>query len=150
MFDTNIFSAIVDGEVSLSVVKGVHQYLVTHIQRDELEATRNEEKRKELLRIFEVIDQAVIPTESAIWDVSKWDLSNWSEEDGMYERIFQRLERKKPHDRGNEKDALLGETAIKKDITLVSNDRALRETVKELGGVAICLCDFLKETQCKG
>ncbi len=45
------------------------------------------------------------------------------------------------------KDALIGETAIKTGITLVSNDRALRETVKELGGVAICLSDFLKVTE---
>jgi rRNA-processing protein FCF1 len=83
-----------------------------------------------------------------VWDISRWDLSKLS--DGvMYEKILQPLEKEKPNHRGNKKDALIGETAIKNGITLVSNDRVLRETIKELGGVAISLCDFVKETNDK-
>jgi predicted nucleic acid-binding protein len=149
MFDTNIFNRICDGEISLSLVDGVHQYLVTHIQRDELEATRNEKRRRELLEIFEAVNQVLIPTESAVLNISRYNLSKFS--DGLeYGRILQSLEKEKPNHDGNKKDALIGETAIKNRITLVSDDRGLRESVKELGGVAISLCDFVKETNYKG
>ena len=142
MFDTNIFNAIIDGEVSLGAVNESHEYFVTHIQRDELDATSNKERRKELLKVFEVITPVSIPTESALWDTSDWDSSKWSKKGGLYDRILKQLEKEKPHDRGNIKDALIGLTAIKTGITLVTDDRALRETIKELDGVAICLSDF--------
>jgi predicted nucleic acid-binding protein len=149
MFDTNIFNSILDGKASLGTIKDGHTYFVTHIQRDELQATSGTERRKELLKTFEVINQMLIPTESAVWDVSRWGLAKWSEEDGMYEKILEQLEKEKPHDRGNIKDALVGETAIRNCITLVTNDKSLRDAVEKLGGVAICLSDFLKETRGK-
>jgi rRNA-processing protein FCF1 len=149
MFDTNIFNHILDGQVSLGACKNIYEYFVTHIQIDELNATRNKKRRKELCKVFKDINQLSIPTESSVWDVSRWGSSKWGEEDGLYLRILNQLEKIKPHDRGNKRDALVGETAIKTGITLVSDDRALRETVKELGGIAICLSDFLKETEGK-
>ena len=91
----------------------------------------------------------LFPTESAIVGISRCDLSKCSEEYGLYDRIFEQLEKEKPRHRGNIKDALIGETAIKTGITLVTDDIALRETVKELGGVAIHLRDFLKVTENK-
>jgi rRNA-processing protein FCF1 len=148
MFDTNIFNHIIDGNLSLGAVKDI-EFFVTHIQRDELDATSNEERRKELLKVFKVVNQVLIPTESGVWGVSRWGLFKWGKKNGLYDRILKQLEKEKPHDRGNKKDALIGETAVKMGITLVSDDGVLRETVRKLGGVSICLSDFLKQTEDK-
>ena len=150
MFDTNIFNKIVEGTISLTAVRDISsrvKLFVTHIQRYELNATKNEERRKGLLKVFEVINQVQVPTESALWDVSNWDSSKWDKQ--AIDTILELLEKEKPHNRGNKRDALIGLTAIKTGITLVSNDEALRDSVNELGGIAIDLLDFLKETESK-
>jgi len=151
MFDTNIFNRILDDKdetVRTRIIesKDVHEYFITHIQPDELTATHDEKRRKGLLEVFKDVNQLPIPTESGVWDISRWDYFKWGDENGLYDRILEQLEKEKPHHRGNKKDALIGETSIKNNITLVTDDRALRETVIKRGGVAICLSDFLKET----
>ena len=143
MFDTNIFNHILDGNITIREIEDI-KYFVTQIQLDELNATKDERRRNQLLMVFKNINQVRIPTESALWDVSDWDDSKW---DGMVGRILEQLEEKKPHHPGNPADALIGVTVIKTGITLVSDDGALWGTVKKLGGEAVSLSDFLKETE---
>ena len=77
MFDTNIFNKILDNkknkypDLDLSNLKGL--YCITHIQKDELETTANEDRRRSLLEVFSLIRQDKMPTESAVWGVSKFD-----------------------------------------------------------------------------
>ena len=108
-----------------------------------------------------------VATESAVWGISKWDAAKWSDEtksvptesfllgtsrlghaklsDGsLYGQLLSLLNQKKPRELdNNRKDALIGETCIKNRYMLVSNDRALGESVEHLRGNAVCLNEFL-------
>jgi hypothetical protein len=75
MFDTNIFNAILDGNVDLTPCLNRTTLYVTHIQHDELAATRNEVRRNKLLAVFQAANGRRVPTESMVWDVSNWDES---------------------------------------------------------------------------
>ena len=144
MFDTNIFNHIVERKITLKEVEDI-KYFVTHTQKDELNATPDQEKKEQLLKLFEELEGIQIPTESSLWDVSVWDEAKW-DGDGKLVTILKKLEEKKLNHPGNPVDALIGVTVIEKGITLVSDDGDLREIVKELNGKAISLDDFLMET----
>ncbi len=101
-----------------------------------------------------------IPTEVAVWGVSKWDECKWgsgvkiptesfvldvSRLDGEAKlgstTYFEALQN------GNLKhieDALIGETAIVKNLTLISNDGSLRSKVRALGGEALSFSEFIE------
>ena len=99
------------------------------------------------MEVFEFINQAKIKTESSLSDTSNWDDSKWHKH--ALDRILELLENKKPCDRGNKLNALIGLTIIETGITLITDDDPLLEGVNELGGKAITVEDFGKETESK-
>jgi len=145
MFDTCIFGKILSEktlEDNILSSKDEYEYFMTHIQSDELNKTPNAELRERLMDIFKKIPRNVIATESAVVDVSRIDLAKLS--DGqLYSGIFEELNEKKPlQEENNIRDALIGETAIKNGITLVSCDKTLREIIKKFRGSAVDFKDF--------
>ena len=130
MFDTNIFNEILDGRINIDDLESEeNDYLVTHVQMDELKKCPDEERRKELLRIFSQINQKEISTESGVFDTSRFNKAKFGEGE-LLEEIR----------KGNIKhteDALIGETAIKNGCILVTNDKRLLNKVNELGGAAL-------------
>ena len=68
MFDTNIFNCILDGSTDIVPLEG-KEYFVTHVQYDEIQATRNVTRRSQLESVFSVVSQQEIPTESFVLDV---------------------------------------------------------------------------------
>lgn len=136
MFDTNIFGKILKMN-SGDLLVGEHGYFITHVQRDELEATSHEIIRSQLLTIFQTIPQNIIPTESAVFDHSRFDMAKFG--DGLvYSHVLKELDKRKPMEHENNiKDALIAETATKNGILLVTDDKALREVVLKIGGLAI-------------
>ena len=132
MFDTNIFNRILDGSIDPSSLNG-KDCIVTHVQFDEIQATKNEERRAQLEGIFTQITNAQLPIESFVLDVSRLDEAKLS--DGVtYNQLLQRLNelnRSKPN---NIQDALIAETALNNKITLVTEDRNLAQVVNEFGG----------------
>lgn len=132
MFDTNIFGKILRDNIVLDMMnKSKHQYYITHTQRDELNKTPHEIKEK-LLNTFETIGQELIPTESTLVGVSRAGLAKISDSK-LYSHILKELNKKKPEDRNNVKDALIGETALRNSIILVTNDSALHDVVEKMG-----------------
>src|SRR5512142_1596932 len=77
MLDTNVFNRILDGVVEPSFPAG-GRIVVTHVQRDELAATRNDTRREALLDVFHEVAPDRVPTASAVWGVSRWDEASWS------------------------------------------------------------------------
>ena len=121
------------------------------VQWGELNAAKEKypERAAKLLAAFEKIDPRMDPTASAVFDVSNWDQSSWSAEDGVVEQMLQRLtqldaeEGKKHRDPKNRiRDVLIGHTAIKNKATLISDDPRLRRLVSEFGGRAISTSDI--------
>ena len=132
MFDTVIFNRIVEHKVSVELLAECVNVYVTHVQHDEINATSCPEKKVELNQVFVDLAPKERPTESAVFDVSEWDNASFPEDDGLCEQIKAALD-KCQRKKNNIQDALIAETAIKNNFTLVTDDRDLREEASKLG-----------------
>ena len=142
MFDTNIFNEILDKRIDITPITNVLFY-VTHIQKNEIQTTKQDERRGELLNVFHEVQKSVIATESAVWDLSEWDNAKLGTEEGLYQQITERLGELNKKKKNNSQDALIAETAISNGQILVTNDKDLRTVVNEFDGRAIGLDEFL-------
>jgi hypothetical protein len=149
LLDTNVFNALLDDEIPLSAFTD-RCLFVTHVQLDELKNTQDVGRREKLLACFSGIAPNQLLTSGAIWDVSKWDEAEWPEDD-LLERMRPVLEsldkkkrnRAKNNNNYNQNADLLGAaTAVRKQLTLVSNDCNLRTVVQQFGGRAIDTAAF--------
>lgn len=135
MFDTTVFNDILNNKLDTKTFRKDCNYFVTHIQFDQLCSTRDSGRRKQLLSIFASIEKEEIPTESVVLDVSRLGMAKLG--DGKL------LEELRKGNLKHTEDALIGETAIKNSLILVTDDDTLFKRVNKLGGEAIKLCDFL-------
>ncbi len=143
MFDTNVFNKILDEEIDVESVHKGKPYFVTHIQQNEIENTKNPERRKALLNTFHGINKTQVPTESGFWGLSVWGGAKWSAEDGVIQAIIEKLNAKNKSKTNNGHDALIAETALKNKYTLVTDDGDLREVMLDMGGIAMSFQEFL-------
>jgi predicted nucleic acid-binding protein len=146
MFDTNIFNHIIDRSISIDKLDETHgPVYVTHIQYDELQNTKDMKRKEKLQCIFTNIVETgdSLMTESAVYDVSRYDAARYSGQDGIYSAIRGRLDElnTKPN---NIQDALIAETAIMNDLLFVTDDQYLLTVTNEFGGIAKTLKDILK------
>ena len=149
LFDTNVFDKLIqvnDISVESLAQRGFILY-ATHIQLDEINdiPTHNEEKANKRKQIRDAYRRLFleVPTESFVWDVSRWGMSKWSDDD-LYEKIrsdLDKLEKKA----NNIEDALIAETAIKRGFNLVTEDKALTQVTQEHGGQTISFGEFLQQ-----
>lgn len=169
MFDTNIFNALLDGKVDLSNLIGKAKYYATHIQRDEINKTPDNIRRKQLKDLFTAVTsdpiptesfvldtsrldyaklggENVIPTESAVFGISKFGKAKYTPNDNLYIPILQELDNHKQKE-NNKEDALIAETAIKNDLILVTHDRDLFNIVTRFGGACTNLFQVIAELQ---
>lgn len=140
MFDTTAFNSFVKGEIPVKLITG-HSIYATHIQWDELNDTKDDKRKAALTQGFMKISPTSVSTESAVWGTSKWGKSKWTSDDKC-RQIKTDLDNLEKH-RNNRKDALIAETAIKNDFTLVTNDKNLVTATQKHGGTCICFEDFL-------
>lgn len=144
ILDTNIFNRIVDEEFSAKEIGERATLCATHVELNELQNTRNEERREHLLNTFEAVDAKPSPTTSAVWGVSEWGGAEFTSEDSKYPNIVEELNKKNGGKENNVRDALIGDTAMSLDLTLVTEDRHLFEVVAEAGGSVVRLKEFLE------
>jgi predicted nucleic acid-binding protein len=149
MLDTNAFDAAAKMKLPANSFAGVAVYS-THVQRDELSATKNEAIKLELLGMYGAVDAEQLATETAVWDDSRWDEARWSWGDGLYERLLTEIialdasaKKKSAEAMNQSRDARIAETAIRNRLTLVTNDIGLAAATKSCGGRAISLAAFL-------
>ena len=142
MFDTNIFNEILDQKIDVTSINNA-SFHVTHIQLNEIQATKREGRRNQLLQTFHDIGKAEIVTESAVWDVSEWGNAKWGSVNGLYKPIVKRLGELNNKKKNNDQDSLIAETAILNNQILVTNDTDLQKVTSEFGGKAIDLNTFL-------
>ena len=145
MLDTNIFNQFLEEHFELSCFPESNNYFVTHIQFDELNATKNKNRRQNLLNTVQEIPQEEVPTKSGVWGTSKWNKFKWGSENNLYQPIKDKLDKLNKGKKNNIADALIAETAIKNQYTLVTNDNDLTKVVKERGGHTISMNDFITE-----
>ena len=132
VLDTNIFNWLVDGRLCSEDLPSPGPFFATHLQIDEINATSEPERRAQLLLKFAEVRPQVIPSESAVWDATRWDYGKWSE-GAIYARVKGDLDSRNRSRANNAKDALIGEVAIVNGYTLITADADLAAVVEALG-----------------
>ena len=168
MFDTNVFNRIVDEGIPVESLIDCVTAHATHIQRDEINNTKNDERRAVLARVFRdvigesdptasfVLDtsrtgkarlggERQVPTTSAVWDVSRWDEANWSSDDDLYSALKSKLDTLNQNKPNNVQDALIAETSIKGGYVLVTDDADLAAVTKEYRGKCLSVRELLHQ-----
>lgn len=167
MFDTNVFNHVLDGMAEPSGLVGRAKFYATHVQIDELKKTANDARKVALLKVFEVITDIRVPTESfilgssrlgeaklggeqpittesAVWGVSKWGRCKWTASDNIYKPIKSELDRLNECKPNNVQDSLIAETSIKNGFTLVTHDRDLFWVTTKFCGSACNIHEVIK------
>jgi predicted nucleic acid-binding protein len=122
--DTNIFNDLLDGRILIKDLPNDGSYIATHVQIDEINNTKNGERRAQLFLMFAKLRPEIVPTESLVWDVSRWDEGKFS--DGvLFEQLKQELDALNNSKPNNSKDVLIAEVAIVNGFTLLTADKDL-------------------------
>ena len=130
MFDSNIFDDLVSGKLPLDLFGSTNiKIYVTHIQIDEINKCEEIDKRARLFLLMVELKSEKRATESFILGTSRLGSAKLGDSN-----IIETLRA------GNLKytnDALIGETAIKNNLVLITNDSNFRKKVENLGGVVM-------------
>jgi predicted nuclease of predicted toxin-antitoxin system len=168
MFDTRAFNLILDESVPVQLLRDRVFAHATHIQRDEINNTKDAKRRAALAQIFEDVVAAsvptdslvvgvsrlgearvggdrIVPTTSAVWGVSRWGQSSWSASDNLYSSLKADLDKLNKSKRNNVQDALIAETSIKGGYVLITDDTDLIEVTKRYGGKCLSLEELLQQ-----
>ncbi|TXG76696.1 MAG: hypothetical protein E6R11_07645 [Rhodocyclaceae bacterium] len=149
MLDTNAFNDVLDGRIDIAYLKA-KKLAVTHVQRDEINATTDEARRNAILSIFRVLVREepvadrltdasgdIVPTDSAAWGVTRWGMAKWGFEDRMFEQLRLDLDVLNKGKKNNVQDALIAETALRNGYVLVTADSDLFAVVTKHGGACM-------------
>lgn len=142
VLDTNVFGDVIEEDIDMELFEESDaQFLVTHIQEDELKDAGDDALRKKLMEVFEQVADEKTATESFALGISRLGEAKISSK-GVGEEIRDELGKDSPN---NAKDALIAETAIKNDVTLVTADKNLHGVVENLHpGTSVMKEDFLE------
>jgi hypothetical protein len=103
---------------------GYIKLISTHVQRDQLAATPDTEKRDTLLSFFDATSPELTPTAALVWDVSKWDHAEFPDEERV-EFFKKTLGQTAALHLGHANDALLAVTAFARADMFVTGDGSL-------------------------
>jgi predicted nucleic acid-binding protein len=134
--DTNIFNQLIDGSVAISDLPSDSLFFATHVQIDEINNTKDSERRAQLFFMFVELKTERVPTESFVFDISRFDLSKLS--DGvLFGKLKHDLDMLNKSKSNNPQDVLIAEVAIMNGYTLITADRDLADVVEKHGGKII-------------
>ncbi|TET39220.1 MAG: hypothetical protein E3J72_00835 [Planctomycetota bacterium] len=142
MFDTNIFDKILESKIEIADLPSDGKFFVTHIQEDEINkisAPEKQEKKHRLTELFNVIPDENIATTSAVVGVSRIGGSRISGKSELRTELHAANKGK-----GKIKDTLIGETAIKNDCILVTEDVNFRDAMIKVGGRVIAYTELVQ------
>src|SRR5205085_11965825 len=133
---TTAFNRALDSGLDPMLLSRRGPLFVTHIQINELQATKRTERLNELLAVFASVEQEKIPTAASVWDVSEWDEAEWDSAGGAFDAMLANLNQRNANKKNNTQDILIAVTALKHGYTLVTDDGALASVLREFGGIA--------------
>ena len=156
MLDTNVFNHVLDGQLDIASLKGI-RLIATHIQRDEIANTKDAVRREALLSMFEFLvgddaptssavagvsvaggacasSNGVAPTESAVWDLSRWGQAKWGANDDIFAGMRRDLDALNKRKKNNVQDILIAETSLRNGWVLITADADLFAIVTKHGG----------------
>jgi predicted nucleic acid-binding protein len=141
--DSNGFDGIVDSHPEAievfadAVMSGRLEFVITHIQSDEIEATPDGERRAKLKR--DMPPTSRVPTSGAVWDVSRFDEATFAGPDQI-----QLIDTVAGPTRIHINDALILSTARDNGWPLLTNDKRLRAMAEHFEVRHLWLPDLLE------
>lgn len=141
MLDTNQYDRLLAApdtyEKLLSLVSiGKIELLTTHIQRDEITAVEEPGKKARLAALL--AHARMIPTRGAIFDISRFDLARFGDDDDH--KLIEHI-RGAAWERKSE-DALIAATAAKDADVFVTDDKSLARRLKSYPAIRCEVIDF--------
>ncbi len=133
IFDTNIFNRLVDGNFLLNDLPPEAEFVATHIQVDELNKTKDTERRAKLFLRFVETTPALVPIESFIIGTSRVGHAKISKEDNLAQHIKNELDGLNKGKPNNIQDALIAEVAAVNNFILVTADYDLAQVASKYG-----------------
>ena len=131
MIDTCIFNYLTDGNYTINDLSP-GKYYITHIQRDELEATPDPVRRHVLKGQLSVVKSNKVFTSIALSGLARSGEASCGD-DQFYKIILSELDKRKKK-RNNYKDAVIGATAIQNNFRLITGDSDFAEVMKSVWG----------------
>ena len=98
-----------------------------------------------MLSVFDGVEQESIPTSTAVWNLSEWDKAEWGSEGDGYAPMLERLNALNKGRKNNAQDILIALTALKRKLTLVTNDEHLAIVLRTFDGSAETFEEFVAE-----
>jgi predicted nucleic acid-binding protein len=144
ILDTNAFNRALDSGIDSALLSRRGKLYVTHIQLNELKATKRTDRLNQLLAIFDSVEQEAIPTSAGVWKISEWGGAEWGSAGGSYENMLKRLNQINGGKKNNAQDILIAVTALKHRYTLVTDDGDLSTVLREFGGSAESFDEFIQ------
>ena len=120
LLDSNVFDELLDGAIPSDLVKRCGRVFVTNVQISELKNVPDRTRRSKLLALLDDLAPEKLHLHSGVWlDDLYWDDDQpWRDEIGPDCEHFVKGKTNLPW-----KDALIGEVAKHRGLTLVSKDR---------------------------
>ena len=144
MFDTMVFNRILDWDIPIADLKDKATVYATRLQYEEIENTKNEARRVELLETFVKVKDQTVGLQSGVVGIMKAGEVVGSA--GLFTPILVALNELNKKHRNNAKDALIAEAAIVNKLTLVTEEGHLREAASKYGAQCITLRDLLPQS----
>ena len=133
-----MFNWIADSKISRDTLPPNGTFAITQIQVEEINKTKDEERRANLLLAQASLHCELLPTESFVVDLSRIGYAKVS--DGiLYSSLKAELDKLNGAKKNNNRDALIAEAAIANGHVLLTADGDLRSVTQMHGGRAIFL-----------
>jgi rRNA-processing protein FCF1 len=134
--DTSVFNWLADSRIETSALPSDGGFAITHIQVDEINKTKDEERRARLSLVQASLYCKLLPTQSLVLDVSRLDHAKMS--DGkLYTLLKSELDALNGNKHNNARDALIAEVAIANRYTLLTADEDLKSATEKHGGKVV-------------
>jgi len=131
MFDTNANDAAADNEEYRQLLIWAQdnkyiQLITTHIQRDQIEAIPDVQRKAEVENIH--VSATQVTTYGMIWNLSRWNEARFANEGEVDKFLGSKIRNNR-----NLTDALIGLTALKDGNILITDDKSLGKRCQTQG-----------------
>jgi hypothetical protein len=134
--DTCVFNWLADSSIKRGSLPSDGGFAITHIQVDEINKTKDEERRARLLLTQASLHCELLATRTLVFDVSRFDYTKPG--DGkLFRSLKTELDSLNGNKKNNSRDALIAEATIANGYVLLTADGDLRLATERHGGTVI-------------
>lgn len=139
MFDSNIFNHLEEIRKYIVPVADKYDFYVSSVQIEELCAAKDKETLIRLVLGLAEIRAKIVPTACAILGEMRLDYCRLGEAE-VYKTILKKT-------KSNTKDAIIADTAVFEDCTLITEDEDLFRKMRKNGFAVMKLKEFIELSQ---